>query len=129
MFSKLTVRPTLPSADMNRAKKFYSEKLGLTPSGETPDGGVIYKCNGSDFSLYPSRYAGTAKNTAVGFETDNLERDVKELRNRGVKFEEYDMPNLKTVDGIAHFGEDKAAWFKDREGNIVGLTEARRQKR
>jgi catechol 2,3-dioxygenase-like lactoylglutathione lyase family enzyme len=121
MFCGLSVRPTLPAADIERAKKFYSEKLGLQPAEVLSTGDVIYKCNGSQFDLYPSQYAGTAKNTAVVFETDDLERDMRELRSKGVVFEEYDMGELKTVKGVAISAAEKAAWFKDSEGNIIAL--------
>jgi len=108
---------------MERAKKFYAEKLGLEPDETTPTGDLIFKCNGSSFFLYTSQYAGTAKNTAVTFETDNLDRDMREMRNKGVVFEEYDMGDLKTVNGVATMQDIKSAWFKDTEGNIIAITQ------
>jgi catechol 2,3-dioxygenase-like lactoylglutathione lyase family enzyme len=129
MAFNFSVRPTLPAADIARAKKFYAEKLDMQPEEETPDGGLLYRCKDSWFIVYPTQFAGTAKNTAAGFETDNLDRDVKALRSRGVVFEEYDLPGLKTVNGIASFGELRGAWFKDSEGNILGLTQARDSQR
>ena len=119
----LTAMATLPAANIERAKKFYSEKLGMNPAHVEPDGSLRYECEGTGFLLYQSQYAGTAKNTAVGFRTDNLEHEMQELRSRGVVFEEYDMPGLKTVHGIASVGTLKAAWFKDSEGNIVALNQ------
>lgn len=123
MISNMRSMATLPAANMDRAKKFYAEKLGFKPQETMPTGEVIYKSGDSSFFLYQSQYAGTAKNTAITFETDNLERDMRELKNKGVKFEDYDMGDLKTVNGIASVGDIKSAWFKDTEGNIIALTE------
>ncbi len=123
MISNLTAMATIPAANIERAKKFYSDKLGFKPEETEPTGVVIYKSGGSSFLLYESQFAGTAKNTAVTFQTDNVERDVRDLRNKGVKFEDYDMGDLKTVNGIASMGDVKSAWFKDTEGNIIALTE------
>ena len=114
---------TLPAANIERAKKFYSEKLGMNPESVEPDGSLRYECGGTGFLVYQSQYAGTAKNTAVGFRTDNLEKDMRELRSKGVVFEEYDIPGLKTDHGVATIGDFKGAWFKDSEGNIVALNE------
>ncbi len=121
MLAKLRIRPTLPAADIERAKKFYKDKLGFTPSGENP-GGVIYDCaNGTGFLLYPSPNAGKCPTTYAGWETNDIKAEVKELKDKGVVFEEYDTPAYKTVDSIAKLGNDKAAWFKDSEGNILGI--------
>jgi predicted enzyme related to lactoylglutathione lyase len=121
MLSDLPVIATLPAANLERAKKFYAEKLGLTPEMATPDGGLYFKCKGSAFMVYPSQFAGTAKNTAAGFQTEDIEKTMRELRARGVVFEEYDLPGLKTVGGVATFGKAKSAWFRDSEGNILAL--------
>ena len=122
MLSQLEAHATVPVADLERARKFYAEKLGLTPERETA-GGLRYVCKNSWFVLFPTSNAGTAKNTAMGWETNNLEAEVAELRARGVVFEEYDYPTLKTVNGIATTGTTKAAWFKDSEGNILGIVQ------
>ena len=122
MLSDFEVSATVPASDLERARKFYAEKLGLRPAEETP-AGLFYRCKNSRFLLYQTQFAGTAQNTAVGWEVDQLEREVKDLRSKGVKFEEYDMPGLKTVEGIATIGREKAAWFKDSEGNILALTQ------
>ncbi len=121
MFANLTAMATLPAAKIDRARKFYAEKLGLTPDTVQPDGSLYYKCKDSAFLVYPSQFAGTAKSTAIGFQTDNLERVMKDLRSKGVVFEEYDLPGLKTVHGVATTGDVKAAWFKDSEGNILAI--------
>ncbi len=122
MLSELEIHATIPAANLERAKQFYAEKLGLRSAGETP-AGVIYKCKNSWFLLYPTQFAGTAQNTLMGWETEHIEQEVKELRARGVVFEEYDFPGLKTVDGIATTGANKAAWFKDSEGNTLGIVQ------
>jgi hypothetical protein len=75
------------------------------------------------FLVYPSQFAGTAKSTAMSFDVANLEEAVKELRDRGVVFEEYDMPGLKTVNGIAEIQGVKGAWFKDPDGYILAVGE------
>ncbi len=123
MISNLTAMATIPAANMERAKKVYGEKLGLKVEETEPTGEVKYKSGNSTFLLYESQFAGTAKSTAMTFETDNLDRDMRDLRNKGIKFEEYDMGELKTVNGVASIGDVKGAWFKDTEGNIIALTE------
>jgi len=122
MIHALSVGATLPAANIERAKKFYADKLGLQPDESLPTGEVIYMLNGFPFTIYQSQFAGTAKNTAMGIETDDLERDMGDLRSRGVVFEEYDMGDIKTVNGVVNDpAGGKAAWFKDSEGNIIGL--------
>jgi hypothetical protein len=71
--------------------------------------------------MYTTQFAGSAKNTVMGWLTDDIERDVRELKNHGVAFEEYDFPGLKTVNGIANLPGERAAWFKDTEGNILSI--------
>ena len=122
MLSDLEFHATIPASDLMRAKQFYTEKLGLRAPEETP-GGLVFQCKGSWFLLYPSGGAGTAKNTLGGWSTDNIEREVSDLRSRGVVFEDYDLPGLKTVNGIATMGPNRAAWFKDSEGNILGIVQ------
>jgi catechol 2,3-dioxygenase-like lactoylglutathione lyase family enzyme len=121
MLSKREVRATLPVKDLNRARKFYAEKLGLTPSSELP-GGLMYQVKGSSFTLFPSSGASNGSFTQVGWQTDNIEAEVAELKSKGVVFEEYDLPNFKTVGGIvSNPDKSRAAWFKDSEGNLHGI--------
>jgi hypothetical protein len=76
------------------------------------------------FQLYPTGSAGTAQHTLGGWVVDDLEATVADLRERGVEFEEYDLPSLKTVDGIAQLGDvERAAWFRDSEGNILAVSQ------
>jgi catechol 2,3-dioxygenase-like lactoylglutathione lyase family enzyme len=113
---------TIPVADVERARDWYEEKLGFKPIQEMA-GGLMYEAaQGSRFVLYPSPNAGQAPQTVMGFTTDDVETDVRELRERGVVFEEYDYPTLKTVDGIST-GDPRGAWFKDCEGNILGIVQ------
>ena len=121
MVGDLDVHATIPASDIERARLFYEEKLDLKAVAILTDGSLLYRCDQSSFLLYPSMYAGSAKNTAMEWTTDNIERDVEELRKRGVVFEEYDLPGVKTVNGIAEFAGDKSAWFKDSEGNILAF--------
>jgi len=114
--------PTIPVADLERAKKWYSEKLGLTPKEERMDG-VLFVSGSTQFLIYPTSFTG-AQHTLGGFEVNDLDKVMTELKSKGVKFEEYDLPGLKTENGVAHFGEtDKGAWFKDSEGNILAVVQ------
>ncbi len=122
MLHTLTVHPNIPAKDLNRARKFYADTLGFGKPEETA-AGLRFNSGDSWFFVYVTMSAGTAGHTLMGWETDNLERDVAALRKRGVTFEEYDYPTLKTVNGIADAGGNKAAWFKDSEGNILGIVE------
>ena len=123
MLANCPVQTTIPYLDYDRARQFYEESLGFTPAQENP-GGVMYECaDGTSFVLYPSQFAGTAQNTAMGFLAHDIEAEVEELRGRGIVFEEYDFPDLKTVNSIAEFPGGRVAWFKDTEGNILGITQ------
>lgn len=113
--------PTLPAADLGRAKAWYHDKLGLDPAEESEFGTTYRLAGGTGFQLYESRFAGTAQNTAMGFMSDDVMGDMKMLRDKGVKFEEYDMPGLKTENGMATMGPYHGAWFKDSEGNILAI--------
>ena len=113
----------IPAKDVVRARKFYEEKVGLKPEREIA-GGVVYQCAGQTACfLYPTPNAGTSKASQAYWQVADVEREVAELQARGVVFEEYDMPGLKTVNGIASGGGGKAAWFKDTEGNIMAIIE------
>jgi catechol 2,3-dioxygenase-like lactoylglutathione lyase family enzyme len=123
MFESATTHATIAVSDLGRARKFYEDTLGLKVFEERSDG-VSYQDNsGGRFLIYPSQFAGTAKSTYMNFEVSNVEEAVKELRDRGVTFEEYDMPGLKTIDGIAEIQGIKGAWFKDPDGNILSVGE------
>jgi catechol 2,3-dioxygenase-like lactoylglutathione lyase family enzyme len=128
MLADSPVATRLPVTDLERARRFYSEKLGLEPVEERP-GGLCYRCGGVHFALFESVGAASGNHTQMAWEVASIEASVAALRARGVVFEEYDLPGLKTVNGIAEiegnypskgFGE-RGAWFRDSEGNLLGL--------
>jgi predicted enzyme related to lactoylglutathione lyase len=112
----------LPAVDMNRAKKFYTEKLGLKIETERPAGVMLAGGSGTHLFLY-EHSATKADHTAVMFWVDDIEAEVVALKQKGIVFEEYDMPGLKTENGIATIGRDRSAWFKDSEGNIIAISQ------
>jgi catechol 2,3-dioxygenase-like lactoylglutathione lyase family enzyme len=114
------VAATIPASDLGRARKFYEETLGLTLLEETP-AGIFYQAGPGQVFLYESQYAGTNQATTVTFEVSDLDAAVAELRDRGATFEEYDIPGVKTVNGIAELGPYRSAWVKDTEGNILSI--------
>ena len=123
MLKNSPIVPYIPVADVDRARKFYEEKIGLVPK-EVYAGGVIYECgSGSWVFMYPSAGAGTSKASTAFWAVADVAAEVEELRSRGVVFEEYDMPGIKTVNGIATGGGAKTAWFKDSEGNILAISQ------
>jgi len=124
MLQQAAMYAYLPAKDVGRARKFYEETIGLKP-GPQIAGGVVYEFGrGTSCFLYPTPNAGTSKASQAFWQVDDVEREVAELRSRGVRFEEYDSPGMKTVNGIATGGGAKAAWFKDSEGNILALIQA-----
>ena len=123
MLYSASVRATLPVVNIKRAKKFYQEKIGLKVVKEDPTPGLLLECkDGSSIYLY-QRGATKADHTVAAFTVKDIEAEVKDLKSKGIKFEDYDIPGmgLKTVNGIATMGEYKTAWFKDTEGNILGI--------
>ncbi|HEX9642731.1 MAG TPA: VOC family protein [Acidimicrobiia bacterium] len=113
----------IPVADMDRAKAFYRDVLGMSPVKAT-DQWVSYRSGPSVFQLYPTQSAGTASHTLGGWVVDDLAATMAELRGRGLSFEEYDFPGLHTEGGIAQIGSDeRAAWFHDSEGNLLAIGE------
>jgi catechol 2,3-dioxygenase-like lactoylglutathione lyase family enzyme len=127
MLSERRCAPMLPASDLERAKRWYAGKLGFTPDQEDPNGVQYTAGDGTQFWLYPSQFAGTNQATAMGFLAKDLSSEMEDLRSRGITFEEYDIPGVKTVDGVAEFGNgERGAWFKDSEGNILALFESPR---
>jgi len=122
MLINAPVHPTLPVVDLNRAKKFYQEKLGLKVIMEDPSPGAVLQAGDGTFLYIFQRGATKADHTAASFTVKDVEATVKELKAKGVVFEDIDTPGFKTVDGIATMGELKGAWFKDTEGNILAVT-------
>jgi catechol 2,3-dioxygenase-like lactoylglutathione lyase family enzyme len=123
MLSRFPVYAVLPSSDLGRARHWYEEKMGMLPAKEEP-GGLWYECaDGTWFVIAMSSFAGTAQNTAASFQVVAIESVIDDLRQRGVVFEEYDLPGMKTEQGLFASGPYKAAWFKDSDGNIVEMSE------
>ena len=118
--------PVLPAQDLDRAKAWYADKLGLDPMMEDEERrSVMYDHAGSKFLLYESEYAGTNEATAAGFLVEDFDEVVAQLRSNGVAFEDLDFGEAgKTVDGViaSPDGEEKGAWFKDSEGNILAIS-------
>jgi len=124
MLKNAPIIPYIPVSNLERARKFYEEKLGLAP-GEKAEGGIIYKCGGgTTVYMYESfGGAGTSKASQAFWAVEDVPTEVAELKKRGVVFEEYDSPGLKTVDGM--LPDKTAAWFKDSEGNIMAIIRRR----
>lgn len=125
MLKEFKVRAMIPTADLERAKLFYGEKLGLGDPSATFPNGVTYDCrDGSAIHVYITpENAGKSPATIASWEVTDLVNLVKSLRSKGVEFEEYDTPQIKTVGGIATMGPVKTAWFKDPDGNILVLVQ------
>jgi predicted enzyme related to lactoylglutathione lyase len=113
----------IPAKDVARARRFYEQKLGFKPKEETA-GGVVYEFGkGTACFLYPTPNAGTSQASQAFWQVEDIEREVAELKKRGVTFEKYDMPELDE-NGILTAGGARAAWFKDTEGNIMALIQS-----
>jgi catechol 2,3-dioxygenase-like lactoylglutathione lyase family enzyme len=123
VLSSLSIYTVLPVKDLARARAFYRDTLGLEPTMEKPGMLAYSGPSGYLFQLYETQTAGTAQNTQMGLSTGSLDDDVAELRSRGVQFEEYDLPGVKTEDGIAFVGTERSAWFKDTEGNTICISQ------
>lgn len=135
MLKDSDVSTRLPAQDLARARAFYAEKLGLEPLKERP-GGLRYQCGSGRFTLFASTGAASGTHTQMAWEVDDLQAVVAELRRRGVVFEEVDVPGFRTVDGIAEIESnypsagvgERAAWFRDSEGNLLGIGQAVRER-
>ena len=123
MLTNATVTTMLPVIDMDRARAFYERSLGLTPTGLKLDGKFIYKVGGSTIALFPKPEGTKAEHTAISFRVTNIAEKIAELKNAGVVFEDYDFPGFKTVNHVCVLGSEKAAWFKDTEGNYLCIHE------
>jgi catechol 2,3-dioxygenase-like lactoylglutathione lyase family enzyme len=125
MMENAKAEPVVPVSDLDRAASFYGETLGLKEAQryEEPAANpmIRYALGDGTVLIYKSVGAGESRHTLLGFIVDDIEATVDDLRGRGVTFEEYDMGDIKTEDGIATIGGDRAAWFKDPDGNILGV--------
>ena len=121
MLLNYPVHPVLAVDDLNRARKFYEEVLDPKII-EAHEEGVKYECGkGTKLFIYPRIFTKDDR-TVAGFEVDDVETVVKNLKDKGVVFEEYNLPNIKTVDGIFTMASKKFAWFKDTEGNLIQIS-------
>ena len=120
MLSTASVTANIPAADIERARAFYADALGLQPSSEMP-GILVYRLDGgSTFSIYETEFAGTAGHTIAQWHVDDVVAEARALQAKGVQLEQYDMPGVEWDDGVASMqGMGQAAWFKDSEGNIL----------
>jgi len=122
MLANAPIRAYLPASNVPRARKFYEQQIGLKPKEEY-GGGVIYECGGAEVFLYPTPNAGTSKASQAYWSVADVEAEVTDLKSRGVKFEDYNMPGIKMTNSIATAGGAKTAWFKDTEGNILAVSQ------
>ena len=117
-----TVAMMLPVTDVDRARTFYTESLGLEYAGTNDEGSAMYALDGgTQLVLLPRPDARPSESTAMSFDVDDITAEIGELEGRGVTFEDYDLPDLKTVDHVCVMGSEKAAWFKDPDGNVLCL--------
>jgi catechol 2,3-dioxygenase-like lactoylglutathione lyase family enzyme len=132
MLERGHVATRLPAQDLARARAFYADKLGLEPAEERP-GGLLYRCGGGEFALFESSGAPSGAHTQMAWTVDDIEAVVADLQGRGLRFEEYDLPGMTTADGITEVSGnypskggrgERAVWFKDSEGNLLGIGQA-----
>jgi catechol 2,3-dioxygenase-like lactoylglutathione lyase family enzyme len=120
----------LPAQDLDRVRAFYRDKLGLAPVEER-EGGLRYLCGAGEFHLFLSTGAAPGTFTQMGFEVDNIEDAVADLRSRGVAFEKFDLPGFEGEDEIVEVADnypskgvgEQGIWFRDSEGNLLGLAQ------
>lgn len=122
MWDAAYAEATLPAKDLERAKTFYADRLDLHPLSEDR-AGVHFVMGGTRFRLFRSGGAASGAHTQIALMVADVEGLVAQLKARGLEFESYDYPNLKTLDGVADLGYARAAWFKDSEGNLLGIAQ------
>ena len=125
MLDHSAVEANIPAADINRARQFYAEKLGIEPVAEFGGEALRYRTSGGTFfNIYQTQYAGQAGHTIAQWHVDDVDQEVRDLIGKGVAFEVYDMPGVEWNGHVATLpGMGKAAWFKDSEGNIMCVDE------
>lgn len=124
MIANIPIHAVLPASDLDRARTWYSEKLGLEPVSVSPFGDLRYQAGGVEFLVYQSELAGANKATAAGFSLKNFDEEIELLRSNGVEFDHVDFGEMgATIDGVITTPDgQKAAWFKDSEGNTFALS-------
>jgi catechol 2,3-dioxygenase-like lactoylglutathione lyase family enzyme len=123
MLANASVTTMLPVKDMARARAFYEGCLGLKAGNFKPDGKFEYTVGGSTLALFPKPDGTKAEHTAISFRVADIAASIAELKRAGVVFEDYDLPGFKTVEHVCVLGSEKAAWFKDPEGNFLCIHE------
>ncbi len=123
MLADARCHPTLPAADLARARQFYEGVLGLVPARVTPAGVFYATGEGTQLLVFPSSGTASGSHTQVGFRVADVEAEVADLRRRGVTFETYDFPGFDAATSIASFPQSRSAWFRDTEGNLVGIAQ------
>ena len=123
MLSQSRITTILPVADVSRARRFYETTLGLRAATTRPDGSVILTGDQGSLELLPRPEARASGFTVASFEVSDVAGEVKDLERRGVRFEDYDLPDVKTVGHVCVLGSERAAWFKDPEGNVLCIHE------
>jgi catechol 2,3-dioxygenase-like lactoylglutathione lyase family enzyme len=124
MLQDFPMHAYIPAKDVDRARQFYERKLGFRPKEEIA-GGVVYEFGDNTACfLYPTPNAGTSQASQAFWQVEDVEREVAELKARGVQFEDYDLPGEKSPSGVLTAGGAKAAWFKDSEGNILAIIQS-----
>jgi predicted enzyme related to lactoylglutathione lyase len=120
------VTTNLPVKDMSRARSFYEGKLGFSqPEVRPGDGSLVYHLDGTNIALMPREDGTKADHTAVMFEVPDIKEGIQTLATAGVNFEDYDLPDFKTVDHVFEAAGEKCAWFRDTEGNYLCLHQSR----
>jgi catechol 2,3-dioxygenase-like lactoylglutathione lyase family enzyme len=123
MLANSSVTTMLPVKDMTRARAFYEGCLGLKVGNLKADGKFEYAVGGSILALFPKPEGTRAEHTAISFRVADIDASIAELERAGVVFEDYDLPGLRTVEHVCVLGSEKAAWFKDTEGNLLCIHE------
>lgn len=122
MLSDCRIAACIPVQQLDRARPFYENKLGLKVLEDREDGVVYEGAGGTELLVFPSSGVASGTHTQVSFECDDVDAEVAELRSRGVTFEQYDLPGFKTdANGVAEIEGVRGAWFKDPEGNLLAL--------
>jgi catechol 2,3-dioxygenase-like lactoylglutathione lyase family enzyme len=123
MLGEAPLAAVVPISDRQQAIDFYAGTLGLRETEQVGFDVVFEAGGGALLAAYVTDYAGKAGHTLAGFTVDDLDATMAELRRRGVTFEDYDLPHLKTVDGVGEIEGERGAWFKDPDGNILAIGE------
>ncbi|MGA9102226.1 VOC family protein [Aeromicrobium sp.] len=125
MFENSSCFAVLPASDLARCRSFWHDTFGIDPVDDGFEEGLaeMYEIGGTRVLIYETQFAGTAQNTALGIDSDDFDRDMADLKAKGVRFNEYDLPGVTTVDGVVEMDGTRTAWFNDSEGNIIALGE------